>query len=348
MDLSALAKEMEAAIGANAEEQGVKHWLDTGYAPLNKIISGTYGLGLPQGRIIEMYGPSSSGKTVLTVLWGIAAQRQGGVFGFMDHEKALMVPLAQKLGLDTAFPKWIYKRPRTWEESNTIMMKAAEVIRAKKAIPEEAPILMVLDSIAAAMPKSQVEDSKGNERGIDEYTMNDTTALARVTSTTLKAINDLTSELNVTALYLNQIRTKPGVVYGDPTTTPGGTSMEFYATLRLALGREKVFEGTGADKELAGQVIKIKTVKNKLNRPFQSATIRFMFNEDGSARFDPTTSMIEHLVDIGRLPASGGKVTWINGKTYFKSQLAELIDKAGEPAHKELMSLLPKEDEEPK
>jgi protein RecA len=338
---------MEKAIGENAEEQGVKNWLNTGYAPLNKIISGLYANGLPQGRIVEMYGPSSSGKTVLTVLWAIEAQRQGGVAGFMDHEKALMVPLAQKLGLDTTFPRWIYKRPRTWEESNTTMMRAAEVIREKKAIPEEAPILMVLDSIAAAMPKSQIEDSKGNERGIDEYTMNDTTALARVTSTTLKAINDLAAELNVTMLYLNQIRMKPGVVYGDPTTTPGGTAMEFYASTRLSLGRERIYEGTGADKELAGQVIKIKCVKSKLTRPFQTATLRFMFNDDGSARFDPTFSLIEHLMDIGRLPAGSkpGSVTWINGKQYSKGQLAELIDKAGAPAHKELMDLLPKEGE---
>lgn len=339
MDLSALAKEMQGAIGENADDQAVSNWLDTGYAPLNKVIGGAYNRGLPYGRIVEMFGPPSSGKTALTQMWMVEAQRLGGVAIFMDHEKAFSVDLGKKLGLDDTFPRWIYQRPKTWEESNTRITKAAELIRAKKAIPEEAPIIAVLDSVAAAMPKSQAYDSKGKERGIDEYTMNDTTALARVSSTTLKAVNHMAAELNVTLVYLNQIRTAIGVVYGDPTTTPGGKAFEFFASVRLSLGRKRIMEEKDGEKTMTGQEIVVKATKNKVARPFQEASIRFMFQDDGSARFDPTMSMIEHLIEIGRLPTSGARVTWTDGKSYFKKQLAEMIDKAG--AQAELTALLP-------
>jgi RecA/RadA recombinase len=188
---------------------------------------------------------------------------------------------------------------------------------------------MVCDSIAAAIPKSMLFDAKtGKRKEIDEFTMNDTTALARVTSTTLKAVNQLVGETDVTAIYLNQIRTKPGVVYGDPTTTPGGSAMEFYATTRIFTGRKKIMEGTGADKEFKGNLIGMETKKNKVTRPFQSVDLRLMYDEDGRAIFDFTTGYIEELIAAKKLEEKAGRVTW-DGKTYWKAQLAKKINDEG-------------------
>lgn len=330
MSLEALGKALAAAIGENDVETQPRHWLDMGYPPLNKILSGQYNRGLPSGRIIEIYGPSAAGKTLLATQAMIAAQKAGGFAIFVDWERAFNAQFASEMGLDVNFPKFIYKRSATWEEGNTTAMKAAEQIR--KSYPE-VPIVVVFDSVAAAVPKSMAE------KEIDEYTMNDTTALARVTSTTLKAVNQYVGEFDVTAIYLNQIRTKPGVVYGDPTTTPGGSSMEFYATTRLALGAKKIMETSGGEKEFKGRLIGIETKKNKVSRPFQETSLRLIYDEEGRAHFDYTLGMLEHVIEIGKLDEKAGRVTWTDGKSYFKSVLAKKIDDEG--LYPELLALLP-------
>lgn len=314
--LDSLAASLENAIGGNSEKQKVDKFVSTSFEPLNQIICGDYLGGMPQGRLVEIYGPSSSGKTAIATLLMIEAQRQGGIAGFMDHERSFNLDLAKSMGLNDTFPLWIYKQPRTWEEGNTAIIKAAEAIRKSKAIADDAPILFVFDSIAAALPKSMVE------KGMDEYTMNDTTALARVTSTTLKTMAYYSEEFNFTVIYLNQTRMKPGVVYGDPTTTPGGSSMEFYATVRLAITRKKIVDD---DKEFVGQEIAIKTVKNKLTRPFQEVSLRMAFRDDGMAYFDTTTSLINYLIEKGKIPYSKPRVTF-DGKQYFIKALVKHID----------------------
>ena len=222
MSISAsAAAALMSAIGDNDENQGVSGWLDTGYGPLNEIMSGSDKGGIPYGRIVEIYGPPSSGKTALATKLMCEAQKAGGIAIFLDHERTFEVELAKSMGLNGDFPNFIYKRPKTWEESNNIAMKTAEVIRAKRLIEPEAPIIAVFDSVAAMIPQSVFE------KGIDQYTMNDTTALARVASTTLKAINAFTADLNVCTVYLNQVRTKPGVVYGDPTCLRGDVMIPF-------------------------------------------------------------------------------------------------------------------------
>jgi protein RecA len=317
--LAELAKSLEKAIGANDEAQEVVNWLDTGYPPFNKILGGD-GLttGIPFGRIIEMYGPSSSGKTAIATLLMIEAQRKGGVAMFMDHENTFDVGMAQAMGLNTAFPFWIYKRPDTWEESNTWAMQASETIRSSKAIPPDAPIIVVFDSVASMIPKSVFA------KGIDELTMNDTSALSRVTSTTLKSVNQFTSKMNATMLYLNQIRTKIGVVFGDPTTTPGGGAMEFYSSIRLSLGRTRVMEEEDGKKQMTGQIITVKTVKNKVSRPFQEVKLNMMFNESGGIEFDAVGTMVDYLMDNNLLEYSKPYITW-GGKKYYKKAFIQYI-----------------------
>lgn len=325
MSAEALSKALLSAIGENSDDQQITEYISTGFPPLNNIVSGGYKGGLPQGRLIEMFGPPSSGKTALATMALIQAQQAGGIAGFMDHERSFDVGMAKNMGLKDEFPYWIYKRPSTWEESNTAMAKAAKAIREANVIAPNAPILFVFDSIASAIPKSMVE------KEFDEYSMNDTTALARVTSTTLKSMAAFAEKYNFSVLYLNQVRMKPGVVYGDPTTTPGGQAMEFYATVRIQLSRKKIMEDRGGgEKVFIAQEITMETVKNKLTRPFQKVVWRMGFNPDGSGYFDVTTSLIDFLIAKGKLTVSGAWVKWpLDGKSYQKKALAKHIDDNG-------------------
>ena len=325
-------KELESAIGANADEQQVTRFIDTGFGPLNEIMAGNPDTGLPQGRLVEIFAESATGKTALATKWMALTQAMGGIAGFSDWERSFDVSLGVKgFGLDDTPGRFIYKKPLTWEEGNTFAAKACEVIRSRKIIAPEAPILWVFDSIASAIPKSV------REKGIDEYTMNDTTALARVTSTTLKVMAQIADEFNATFLYLNQLRLKPGVVYGDPRTTPGGKAMEFYASLRLALGREKVMKVVSGEREFTGQIIGIECVKSKLTKPFGKTKLRMTFDDDGVAHFDFTQSLLDHVIDAGKLAYSKPRVTWTDGKQYHVSALAQKIDAEG--LHAELQAV---------
>jgi protein RecA len=309
---------LEAGIGANDTEQKVTQWIDTGDFELNEIMSGIREGGLPVGRMVEMFGESSSGKTALATQWMVETQRMGGVAIFIDWERSFNVELAEHFGLRTD-ERWVYRRPRTWEEGNMIATAACRLIREKRLIPDDKPILVVYDSIASAVPKSQ------SEKNLDELTMNDTTALARVTSTTLKTQAQFAADYNACYLYLNQVRLKPGVVYGDPRTTPGGKAMEFYASARLALGREKIVE----DKEFIGQAIGVECVKSKFTKPFQKTKLRMSFNDADIAYFDHTTTLVERCIDNGKLEYKKPRVTWIDGKQYFRKALVEKIEAEG-------------------
>lgn len=320
-----LAKAIVAAVGESDEELEVPGYIDTGYEPLNEILSGDpKNGGIAMGRIFEIFGPSSSGKTWLATQLMRRAQDMGGVALFMDHELTFQQPFAERSGLKTEFPWFIYKRPDTWEASNTMALQAAMAIRKSKKLDELAPIVVVFDSVAAMIPQSVFD------KGITEYSMNDTTALARVSSTTLKAINQQSAKMNVTIIYLNQIRTKPGVVYGDPTTTPGGGSFEFYATARLALGKKFIYQKVDGKNEIVGQLMGIETKKNKLSRPRQEVDLRLVFEDDGMTSVNLTLSLLDHAVAVGKLKKlSTGRIEWVNGNSYPPGQLADMIDKGG-------------------
>jgi len=318
MTTAALIKSFDDEFGGNADNAMVTQFIDTGFAPLNYAISGKYDGGLPFGRLVEMFGESSTGKTALATDWMRGAQEMGGAAGFIDWERSFNEGVAvDGFGLKAEKPLWFYKKPQTWEEGNTLAAKYCKWIRENKVIKPDAPILIVLDSIAAALPKSMAE------KEFDEYSMNDTTALARVTSTTLKSVAQLAERFNATFLYLSQIRLKPGVVYGDPRTTPGGKAMEYYATARLALGREKIMQQVDGSKEFVGQKINIQCVKSKLTKPFKECSMRMSFTDEGIAMFDKEFSLIEAMLDAKKITEpSKGYVEW-EGKRYSKKQMAE-------------------------
>lgn len=319
------AKKLDKAIGlgrSTPDEEIV--YLDTGYEPLNEIISGLYDGGIPAGKMVEISGPSQVGKSAIATNLLVAAQKQGGVAALVDWEYAFSQDFAEQLGLNVSPGWWNYIEGETWEEGNTRAMRLGQMLREEKIIPPEAPIVCVLDSVASAIPQSVLYDSKGKRREIDSLTMNDTTALARVTSATLKTIKAHAEHYKVTMIYINQLRTKPGVMYGDPTYTSGGSALEFYPDIRLRLTREKLTEGSGSDKEFVGQKITAKAYKTRNTSPFRTCDLRLMF--DGEvARFDYTTSLIEHVRDMGKFERKGNDVVW-NGKGYSAKELAKIAD----------------------
>lgn len=329
------AKMARAGIGI-AKPSEPTQFLDTGFAPLNKAISGRLDGGLPVGRIVEVYGPPSSGKTAIATRAMAAAQQMGGFAIFQDHERAYAERQAARLGVNLA-ENYIYNQPRTLEESFEQFQMTCKTIREDKMIAPEAPICTVFDSIAAMIPQQMLKD-------FSAMNMNDMTALARVMSLNLKIVAVLAAEYNACAVFNNQIRLKPGVVYGDPTTTPGGNAMDFYASVRIALGASRLQRGKGEEVEIIGQQVTARCVKNKINRPFLKAKWQFRFREDGSGFFDAENSLIDFLVERRILEKNpSGFITWTDGKKFYQDKLAEKIRSEGLTA--ELAALLPADAE---
>ena len=324
MSIASIAAKMRKQFELPTDlEMGVTQWLSTGFAPLDLAISGkSEGGGMPVGRIVEMFGPSSCGKTAIATNVMAGAQKMGGLAMFMDHERSFDKRLAEQLGLD-ADGNFLYERPDTYEQSLTYVVNTIREVRESKAIPDEAPIVVVLDSLAAMVPQSKME------KDISAQGMNDSLALAKATSATFPAMAVHCEKFNMLLLVLNQMRLKPGVVYGPPETTPGGEAPRYYASVRIQLGAQKQTEGEGKDKQMIGQDITAICIKNKVSRPFQKAIWEFRFREDGSGFFDVTTSLIRYGIKEEILAYSKPRVTWTDGKQYFVKALAEKIDKEG-------------------
>lgn len=326
--LLALAAEMEKQFAEPNDEKD-DTLIDTGYPPLNKILSGVYSGGFPEGRIAEVYGPPASGKTLLATIMMIQAQRAGGMAIFVDHEHAMNKAFAASFGLDLTYPRFVYIDGDTWEQGNQKAFTIAEYVREKKAIAPEAPIVIITDCIAAAMPRSVKYDKDGKPRSMESRNMNDTTALARATSSVLPQIADVARQLNVTAIYLNQQRTKPGVTHGDPTYTPGGGAPEYYSVTRLAVSTAKIMkEVPGQGKVMIGREITLKCTKSKTTRPFQETKLRLTYDADNKAHLDFTRGMIDHLADLGKIEKNGGWLVW-EGKKYYPDPLAKKLEDEG-------------------
>jgi len=337
-----LAKAIESIIGANDEESTVTQFLDTGFPPFNYALTSRWDGGFPVGRIVEMSGPPSAGKTAVATTVMAAAQKAGGIAGFCDHERSFSKILAPRLGLDVEPGRFVFKKPRTFEESLTICVKACSYIREKKLIAPDAPIAWVFDSLASMVPMSALFDMKtGKEKDAADRTMNDNTALARATSAHFPAFSQHVEELNICAIFLNQVRTKIGVLYGDPRVTPGGDAPKFYASQRIMLGAAQIKKGT----DVIGSEVTANVIKNKVARPFLRCEWRFMFNEDGTGRFDYERSLIEFLDKEGLIPSPRKGFVSFQGKAYGKEELARLVEKEG--LYKELVAMLPAAYEPP-
>ena len=231
--------------------------IPTGILPLDVALGVG---GLPRGRIIEVYGPESSGKTTVTLHMIAEAQRRGGLAAFIDAEHALDPVYAKKLGVDTE--NLLISQPDNGEQ-------ALEIVEA--LVRSGAIDIIVVDSVAALVPKEEIEGDMGD---------NNVGLQARLMSQALRKLTSTISKTNTTCIFINQLREKVGVMFGNPETTPGGRALKFYASVRLDVRGSTQIKGTGDQKDTnVGKETKIKVVKNKVAPPFKEAFVEIMYGE---------------------------------------------------------------------
>jgi recombination protein RecA len=230
------------------------------------------GGGYAKGRIIEIYGPESSGKTTLTLHAIAEVQKAWGTAAFVDAEHALDPAYAKSIGVN--IDDLIISQPDYGEQ-------ALEIVDA--LVRSGAVDLIVVDSVAALTPKAEIEGNMGDSfMGLH----------ARLMSQALRKVTGVINKSNSTVIFINQIRMKIGVMFGNPETTTGGNALKFYASQRLEIRKkEKLESGTWDDKEAFGNRVKVKVVKNKIAPPFREVEIDVMFNEG--------ISLAGELLDIG-------------------------------------------------
>ncbi len=234
--------------------------------------------GYPRGRVIEIYGPESSGKTTLALHAVAEAQKVGGIAAFIDAEHALDVSYAKRLGVDC--DELLVSQPDTGEQA----LEIADMLVRSGGID-----IMVVDSVAALVPRSEIEGEMGDSHmGLQ----------ARLMSQALRKLTGTIGKTNTTIIFINQIRMKIGVVYGNPETTTGGNALKFYASMRLEIRRAApIKEG----QDIMGNRTKVKVVKNKLAPPFKSVEFDLMYGE-GISR---TGDLLDMGVELDIVDKSG-------------------------------------------
>ncbi|MCI8597885.1 MAG: recombinase RecA [Lachnospiraceae bacterium] len=260
--------------------------------------------GVPKGRIIEVYGPESSGKTTVALHMVAEVQKRGGIAGFIDAEHALDPVYAKNIGVD--IDNLYISQPDNGEQA----LEITETMVRSGAVD-----IIIVDSVAALVPKAEIEGDMGDSHvGLQ----------ARLMSQALRKLTAVTSKSNCTVIFINQLREKIGVMFGNPETTTGGRALKFYSSIRLDVRRVETLKQGG---EMVGNRTKIKVVKNKIAPPFKEAEFDIMFGEGISREGD----ILDLAVNTGVVNKSGAWYAYNgekigqgreNAKTYLRQNTA--------------------------
>jgi recombination protein RecA len=239
--------------------------------------------GYPRGRIVEIYGPESSGKTTLTLHAIREAQRAGGVAAFIDAEHAFDITYARAIGVDTE--RLLVSQPDSGEQA----LEIAEMLTRSEAVD-----MVVIDSVAALTPRAELEGDMGDAH---------MGAQARLMSQALRKLTGVAHRTDTTLIFINQLRQKIGVVFGNPETTTGGNALKFYASVRLDVRRIGALKQS---EESIGNRTRVKVVKNKCARPFREAE----FDIRWGTGIDAAADLLDYAMQLGVIDKSGSHLSF--------------------------------------